>query len=141
LRTKPTKARSSFAALLLAALWLLAGCERQIYEAIYAKPSRPITCIDVEADEITRFVLLKNPTLKTLQKRACPFRLKATSRYVTSCTSAQAKALGSDFDGFLRLELYEEGRLLYRNQQDFKGCLTDAVVDRLVGKLKEHYGL
>jgi hypothetical protein len=122
-------------------LVLLVGCERDLYEATYAKPSRPITCIDVEADEITRYVLLKNPILKTLQKRECPFALKVTSRYITSCTSAQAKALGSDFDGFLRLELYEDGRLLYRNQQDFKGCLTGAVVDRLVDKMKERYGL
>lgn len=133
---KPILARSKILLLALAAI--LAGCgKKEIYEKIYEKPHRPLACLHIEAnDDIARFLLLKNLYLKKMQKEHCPFELKATAHFVKSCTSAQAKALGSDFDGFLRLELYENGKLLYRNQRDFKGALNDTVVKSLVEKVK-----
>jgi len=127
----------------LVALLLVAGCgKKEIYEKIYEKPHRPVSCLKIEAkNDITRYVLLKNPKLKQLAAQQCPFTLKAISHYVTSCTSAQAKALGSDFDGFLRLELFENGKLLYRNQRDFKGCLNEGIVESLVKKMEQRIGL
>jgi hypothetical protein len=122
---------------------LVWGCaKKEIYEKIYEKPHRPVTCLTIESqNDITRYILLKNPTLRKLNAKRCPFVLKATSHYVTSCTSAQAKALGSDFDGFLRLELFENGRLLYRNQRDFKGCLDEEIVESLVKKMERSVGI
>ncbi len=67
---------------------------------------------------------------------SCPFRLRSLSHYVTTCTSAKAKALGTDFDGYLRLELYEGDKLLYRNQQDFKGCLRQNIIHTLFVALR-----
>ena len=140
--TKRIPARSKILPGLLAIV-IVVGCgKKEIYEKIYEKPHQPVTCLKIEAKNyIARFILLKNPTLKRLSSKSCPFTLKATSHFVTTCTSAQAKALGNDFDGFLRLELFENGKLLYRNQRDFKGCLDEAVVESLVERMKRSVGL
>jgi len=134
--TKPTKGR--FKGLLGALLpLLLIGCGGgEIYEGKFGSPSHRIECLRVTSeDSILRFLLSKNGSISRLKRSSCPFEIRATAHFVTSCTSPQAKALGSDFDGFLRLELLENGRLLYRNQQDFKGPLTQRVVDTLVERL------
>ncbi len=111
----------------------MAGCQQKVYKKIYHKPSHPITCLRLEAkNPITAFMLKKEYPFST----SCPFRLRTLSHYVTTCTSAKAKALGTDFDGYLRLELYEGNRLLYRNQQDFKGCLRQNIVHTLFRALR-----
>ncbi len=142
LLTKRIRAKSN----LLLALLLLAGCgKKEIYEKIYDKQSaqKPIHCLHIEADDLTRYILLKNDFLRRLSSASCPLVLQATAHYVTSCKSAQAKALGSDFDGFLRLSVRREGRSIYRVQQDFKGCLNANVVNNLVQRMKErlHFAL
>ncbi|MRI58296.1 MAG: hypothetical protein C6H99_02185 [Epsilonproteobacteria bacterium] len=122
---------------LLAAL-LFFGCEKRIYRHKYAEPSRPITCLKLQSDNLLTKSLLQDRYRFTDD---CPFRLKTTSHFVSTCTSAKAKALGSDFDGFLRFELYERDRLLYRGQIDFKGCLSEGVVSRLFDLLRKENDL
>ena len=63
--------------------------------------------------------------------------LKITSNYITSCSSANAKALGSDFDGFVRFEIYKDEKLIYRNQRDFKGRFDDKIAKSLIEKIKK----
>ncbi|BCD61330.1 hypothetical protein NitYY0826_C0169 [Nitratiruptor sp. YY08-26] len=118
----------------LLALLLFAGCNQKIYEKKYAKASKPITCLQLQ---------VKNPLTKLYLAQEykfsaqCPFILRTTSHFVTTCTSAYAKALGSDFDGFLRLELYENKKLLYRNQIDFKGCLQLSTTHKLFQAMRQ----
>ncbi|BAF69267.1 hypothetical protein [Nitratiruptor sp. SB155-2] len=113
---------------------LFLGCESRVYKKIYAIPSTPVTCLKLQA---------ANPIIAyALQKRIdfqndCPFILKTSSHFISTCTSVKAKALGSDFDGFLRLELFENNKLLYRDQVDFKGCVTQKIVDTLLQSLQK----
>jgi len=117
----------------LCALVVLSGCEQKLYEKHYSKPSQPIDCLQLaSSDPLTKYYLHQEYNFT----KECPFLLRTTSHYVSTCTSAKAKALGSDFDGFLRLELYEGDKLLYRNQADFKGCLRPRFVHMLFGRLR-----
>ncbi len=131
--TKRTKVRYNLIIWALLGL-LITGCDQKVYEKIYSKPTTKITCLRLKSDNpITKYLLHQEYNF-TLQ---CPFTLKTTSHFVSTCTSAKAKALGSDFDGYLRLELWQNDRLLYRNQMDFKGCLDKHVVHTLLKRLQK----
>ena len=112
---------------------VLIGCGERVYKKIYAKPSHNIDCLTLHSDNPLTTYFLEQEFNFTQQ---CPFILKTTSHFITVCTSARARSLGSDFDGYLRLELYEEKRLLYRNQLDFKGCLRKEDVHTLFQAMK-----
>lgn len=137
--TKPTLVNYSISGLF--ALILLAGCSKSaVYEKVYDKSlaSKKVDCLKIESkNDIAAYIVKKDSFIKNFVKEECPVTLKITSHFVTSCTSAQAKALGSDFDGFLRLSLFRDGRLFYRNQRDFKGCLNQKVVKSLVDRMRE----
>ncbi len=131
--TKRTKVRYKFIFWALLGL-ILVGCDQKIYEKIYSKPSTKITCLRLKSDNpITEYLLRQEYTFSS----HCPYTLKTTSHFISTCSSAKAKALGSDFDGYLRLELWQNKRLLYRNQIDFKGCLDKRVVHTLFFRLKQ----
>ena len=111
---------------------LLSACSQKVYHKIYAKPSKPIQCLSLQSDNpLVRYYLSRYHFVKN-----CPFHLKTLSHFVTSCTSAVAKSIGSDTDGYLRFELYENKKLLFRNQIDFKGCLRQKDVDLLMRDLQ-----
>jgi len=129
--------RSKFLWPLLAAL-LFWGCEKKIYQKEYDKPTTPVTCLKLQSDNLLTKTLLQK--LYPFSEE-CPFVLKTTSHFVSTCTSARAKALGSDFDGFLRLELYEKNRLLFRDQIDFKGSLDERVSRQLFDIVRRKYRL
>ncbi len=120
----------------LLAILFVTGCEKKIYQKEYAKPSTAVTCLRLESDNLLTKMLLQK--LYSFSQE-CPFVLKTTSHFISSCTSARAKALGSDFDGFLRLELFEKGKLLFRDQMDFKGCLDEEIVRKLFDPLARRY--
>lgn len=110
------------------------GCGERAYKKMYAKPSRHIDCLALHSDNPLTTYFLKKEFHFT---QDCPFTLKTTSHFIATCTSARAKSLGSDFDGYLRLELLEGNKLLYRNQLDFKGCLKKEDVDTLFKAMKK----
>lgn len=124
--------------LFLALIFL--GCENKIYTKIYDKKlaKEKIECLKLTSDNLIIEDVVKNhPFIKKLLKNSCPYSLKITSNYITSCSSAKAKALGSDFDGFVRFDIYKDGIHIYRNQRDFKGKFTNKIADSLINKMRE----
>jgi len=118
----------------------LAGCDKKIYTKIYdeKEAKKPISCLNIKSDNLLiEDVIKKSPFIKKLYKKECPVVLKITSHYVTSCSSARAKALGSDFDGFVRFEIIKNEKLVYRNQRDFKGSFTQDTAETLIKRLKK----
>ncbi|WP_187647729.1 hypothetical protein [Nitrosophilus labii] len=117
---------------------LFAGCS-DIYTKIYDKElaKKPISCINIKSDNlIIEDIVKKNSFIKKIYKKECPYTLKITSNYVTFCSSPKAKALGSDFDGFVRFEIVQSSHLVYRNQRDFKGKFDENVADSLINKMR-----
>ena len=125
--------------LLFAALFIF-GCEKKIYTKIYDKnlANKKINCLKISSDNVLiGYIVEKNPFIKKLSKKSCPYTLKITSNYVTSCSSSQAKALGSDFDGYVRFEIFKNSRLLYRSQRDFKGKFDKNIAKSLIDEMKK----
>jgi len=117
---------------------LFAGCS-DIYTKVYDKElaKKPISCINIKSDNlIIENIVKENPFIKKIYKKSCPFTLKITSNYITSCSSLNAKALGSDFDGFVRFEVLKGVHLIYRNQRDFKGEFNENVAGSLINKMR-----
>lgn len=53
------------------------------------------------------------------------------SKINSSCTSEKARSLGSDFDGFVLIEVYKNGSLAAKAQSDFKTEPTKKDYERL----------
>ena len=124
--------------LLFAALFIL-GCEKKIYTKIYDKnlAKEKINCLKISSNNvIIGYIVGKNPFIKKLSKKSCPYTLKITSNYVTYCKSPAAKALSSDFDGYVRFEIYKNRKLFYRSQRDFKGKFDEDVANSLIDKMR-----
>ena len=81
-------------------------------------------------------MLLKNSFVKKLYKKRCEYILKISSNYITSCSSIKAKTFGSDFDGFVRFDLFKDSIHFYRIQKDFKGEFSQKELNLIVDKMK-----
>ncbi|MDD3770606.1 MAG: hypothetical protein PHV10_08370 [Sulfuricurvum sp.] len=119
---------------LIAAL-ILGGCmEREIYSEI-TDPSRigyppsSVQVIDLSGNLKTD---LKTDSDSTTKIEVYVHR--------AACSSASAKALGSDFDGYVRITIFENGRTIARAQMDYKGEPSPAMIqmihDTLIEKLQ-----
>ena len=110
----------------LIAVLTLAGCmEREIYSEV-SDPSR------IGHPPIAVRVIDPTGALKT------PLQMDGNSTtaievYVhhAACSSATAKALGSDFDGYVRITVSENGRPIARAQIDYKGEPTPKMIQKL----------
>ena len=122
-----------------ATLFLLTGCEK-IYTKIYDKKaaSIPLGCLKISSDNlIIEDVVKNNPFIQKINQKECQNTLKISSNYVASCSSVKAKAIGTDFDGYVRFEVLRNNHLIYRNQRDFKGHFTDKVAKSLIERMKK----
>jgi hypothetical protein len=115
--------------------FLLTGCmEREIFTEI-ADPSRighppaTVVLIDPRGDV--------NSALKIDEES--PTKIEV---YIhrAACSSPSAKALGSDFDGYVRITIFEESKTIARAQMDYKGeptaDMTQHLYDTLIKKLQ-----
>ncbi|HIC10930.1 MAG TPA: hypothetical protein EYO61_06220 [Campylobacterales bacterium] len=57
--------------------------------------------------------------LRTSQ--SCPYHLVLEPHLIHQCHNPRVKSIGSDIDGYVRLELQYQDRILFRSQKDFKG--------------------
>lgn len=126
-----------FGLILLFAALLLGGCG-DIYTHVYDREaaSKKIGCLKIEGSVSECQALRHHPFIQKLQTSPCSYRLVASGNTVTSCSSYMGKAIGADFDGYIRLDLYRDQKLIWRIQRDFKGELNDRIVDSLVKKMQ-----
>lgn len=111
--------------LLLALLpLLLAGCHK-VYSQFCGETQEKIGCLR-PADPLSEEVLRRY--MAGVEEGSCPYVLKVSHYEVTACSAPRAKALGSDFDGYVKLQVFREGVCYYRAQLDYKsGDWRDAL--------------
>jgi len=118
----------------------LSGCEN-FYAKYYDESikEKTISCVNIQE---------KDPILKARITRIfkeekipvsynCPYTVEVTSKFLSLCNNPQAKSIGADFDGFLRFDLKNGEKLLYRCQIDWKGEFTDKRIKDMVRKMKK----
>lgn len=66
----------------------------------------------------------------------CPYKLQLTKYHVGECNNPAVKSVGSDFNGYIRIEIRRNFKCCYKVQSDFK---TDkkAALERVLMRFKE----
>lgn len=115
----------------------LSGCH-ETYQQFCTEARHDVTCfkaVDAYSSDVIKHYL------HVPEREDCPFHFKALQHEIHSCSNPTAKAVGSDFDGYVRLEVFYEGQCYYRIQQDYKSGSPEALIERLSGLLAEALSL
>lgn len=83
--------------------------------------------------------LLEN-RLGLKEENACPYTLKLTKYRIGSCNNPVVKSTGSDFDGYVRIEILKGFKCYYKVQSDYKND-QEAAFGRVVEQAKKDIGM
>ena len=67
----------------------------------------------------------------------CLFTLQGTRHHVDACQNPVANSVGSDFDGYVKLQLFYKGHCYYRIQTDYKGRGWLAHFEKISARFKK----
>ena len=126
--------------IIILSIFFLTSCEN-FYSKVYDKKikEKTISCISFKGDGSKTSKLIKN-TLKKERipiKENCPYTLKPSYKLVSECDNPSVKSIGADFDGFLRFEIFDKDKLVYRCQMDWKGEFGEKRVKDLIKEMKK----
>jgi len=65
----------------------------------------------------------------------CSYRVELTKYHVGNCNNPIVKSTGSDFDGYVRIEIKKGFKCYYKVQSDYKND-ADAAFERVLKKVK-----
>ncbi|MEA3419743.1 MAG: hypothetical protein U9Q90_10145 [Campylobacterota bacterium] len=66
----------------------------------------------------------------------CDYRLELTRYHVSDCNNPVVKSVGSDFDGYIRIEIKKGFACYYKVQSDFKSD-EEAALERVLVRFKK----
>jgi len=84
-------------------------------------------------DENEREMIEKSFDIR--EDRECPYRVELTKYHIGNCNNPIVKSLGSDFDGYVRIEIKKGFKCYYKIQSDFKND-ENAAFERVLKKVK-----
>jgi hypothetical protein len=109
------------------------GCNAPIYSE-KRDFNKPLECLQLEALFEEEGAVVEK-YLQISAERKCPYTISVQSHFVHNCSNPRVKSLGSDFDGYVSLKIYNREEAVYHSQTDFKGDDTLHHIDRLVLEL------
>jgi len=95
---------------------LFGGCH-DIYTQFCSEKKEKISCLK-ESDDYSKTVI--NSQFKSLYRADCPYELQLTHYSVVTCNNPTLKSIGSDFDGYVRINVFKGAQCYWRSQKDFK---------------------
>jgi len=122
--------------LFLLFLVFVLGCKEEFptYASFCSQPQHTFPCL--------HYAVLDSDDKKMLQKifivdedKNCPFRVELTKYHVGECNNPEVKSLGSDFNGYVRVEIKKGFKCYYKVQSDFKHDAT-AAFKRVLERVK-----
>ncbi|MDD5360259.1 MAG: hypothetical protein PHI02_08330 [Sulfurovaceae bacterium] len=114
-------------------LFFLSGCENfPVYEE-FSTDKKTFECLDLDINDTKLSNELKEE-IEFVPKENCKYKLKGYIHNSVKCISLQAKTYGTDFDGYVYLEIKDNNNRLYRVQSDFKEDLSGAI-NRVAAKI------
>jgi hypothetical protein len=66
----------------------------------------------------------------------CPYRVELSRYHVGDCNNPVVKSVGSDFDGYVRIEIKKGFACYYKVQSDFKND-EEAALERVLVRFKK----
>ncbi len=120
-------------------LFLLAGCENKnpVYSGFCddANISLPLDCI--RADIKNDIILSGNfkEAMKDKISNNCLYRAEGEIYRTAKCNSIETKSIGADFNGYVRINIFQGDKCIYKVQSDFKND-EDAAIKRVLDRLK-----
>lgn len=116
-------------------LFFFSACEEKIYSKKFDYTTT-LSCLALKGDNENVACILEDKIHVT---PACEQYIYIESNYVESCNAYMTKSLGNDFDGYVRFSLFDKKKLLYKNQQDFKGKENiERIIENLVNDIKKN---
>ena len=123
--------------LVLFGLLLLAGCKEDlpVYSTFCDQETiPPPKCLHYAVlDKQDKDVLEKHFGVADDPK--CSYRVELTKYHVGSCNNPIVKSTGSDFDGYVRIEIKKSFKCYYKVQSDYKSDVNGAF-ERVLKKVK-----
>jgi hypothetical protein len=123
--------------LTLLATLLLAGCQEDfpVYSTFCNQKSiAPPTCLHYAVlNQEDKTILEKH--FKVIDNPKCAYRVELTKYHVGSCNNPIVKSTGSDFDGYVRIEIKKGFKCYYKVQSDYKSDV-EAAFERVLKKVK-----
>ncbi|MBD3792331.1 MAG: hypothetical protein IE918_09370 [Campylobacterales bacterium] len=122
---------------LLFVTFLLTGCEERfpVYASFCTQEKAPsLSCLRYPLVEPQDKLLLEE-ALGFKEDPACPYYLKLTKYKIGQCNNPVVKSTGSDFEGYVRLEILKGFTCYYKIQSDYK-LDRDAAFKRVLEQTK-----
>lgn len=122
---------------LLALSFLLLGCKENFptYATPYEKNNSILTCLHYAVlDKQDKTQLAEAFGLS--EDDACVYRVQLTKYRVGKCNNPAVKSLGSDFNGYVRVEIKKGFTTYYKVQSNYKEDMS-AAFERVVIKIKQ----
>lgn len=114
-------------------LFFLSGCENfPVYEE-FPTDKKTFECLELDIND-TKLLSEVKKEIEFIPKKNCKYKLQGYIHNSLKCTSLQAKTYGTDFDGYVYLEVRDNKNRVYRVQSDFKEDLPSAI-HRVVTKI------
>ncbi len=108
-----------------------AGCESRnpVYSKFYNDNniSLPLSCVKVNIDNDIILSHNVKEALNTKISNDCPYRIEGEIYRAAKCTSIEAKSIGTDFNGYVRLNIFQGNKCIYKVQSDFKNDEEGAI--------------
>ncbi|MDD5405332.1 MAG: hypothetical protein PHE73_00140 [Sulfurovaceae bacterium] len=117
-----------------------AGCESK--NPVYSRfcedknVSLPLSCIKVDIDNDIILSHNVKEALNTKISNDCPYRIEGEIHRASECSSIEARSTGTDFDGYVRLNIFDGKKCIYKIQSDFKND-EDSAIKRVLDTLKK----
>jgi hypothetical protein len=114
-------------------LLLATGCQ-EIYSQFCSDKREKIDCLR-PADAEARGVLQQH--LSGFADDTCGYMFQVVRHEVKACSDPKAKAIGSDFDGYVKFQVFRDGVCYYRVQMDYKSGGWRSTLPELAQQLEE----
>ena len=129
--------KQSYVSLILLAL-LFTGCEEKYPTyAAFCEQNR------TEFPSCLHYAVLNQKDKKRLvslfglkDDKACPYRVELTRYHIGLCDNPVVKSVGSDFNGYVRVEIKKSFKCYYKVQSDFRND-ENAAFERVLKKLEK----
>ena len=126
--------------ILLGLSLFLLGCQEDFptYATPYDKNANTLQCLHYAVlDKQDKTQLAEAFTLK--EDEHCEYRVQLTKYRVGKCNNPAVKSLGSDFNGYVRVEIKKGFSTYYKVQSNYKKDMQ-AAFERVLTKIKQDLG-